>query len=130
MTLPPKPELNEQGLPVGQTLNEDWEITPRETRDLLKASSEGFLLLDCRRDEEIATCRIEGSVHVPMDEIPTRMDELEDHIDSKIVVYCHTGRRSLRVASLLRSQGFKDVRSMAGGIELWTLDIDPSVPRY
>lgn len=91
------------------------------------------LLLDCRREHEWRTARIEGSVLIPMNEVAMRLDEIEGpdgERDRPIVVHCHGGRRSLKVTALLRAAGFSDVRSMAGGIELWSIDIDPGVPRY
>lgn len=124
-----QPPLDQRGLPDGYPFNDDWETTPRDVRHRLE-EDDSFLLLDCRRDEEVATAKIEGCVHIPMEEIGARLDEIEDFEDKPVVVYCHTGRRSLRVASLLRQNGFDDARSMAGGIELWSLDIDPTVPRY
>jgi len=121
--------LDDRGLPDGYPFNEEWEITPRETREMV-SEPDRCLLLDCRRDDEVATAKIEGAVHIPMEEIGARADEIEDWEEKPVVVYCHTGRRSLRVATLLKQMGFEDVRSMAGGIELWSLDIDPSIPRY
>lgn len=105
------------------------EITPQETREIL-ASREDILLLDCRTPQEHAIARIDGERLVPMDSVPERLDELEAFRSSPVVVYCHSGRRSLTVARFLREQGFTDVRSMAGGIDRWSVEIDPNVPRY
>ncbi|MBX3357750.1 MAG: hypothetical protein KF745_04910 [Phycisphaeraceae bacterium] len=134
--LKPIPQLDARGLPVGYAYQPDYEVTPRETRSLLEAAagtSDGTLLVDCRRQNEWETCRIEGAVLIPMEEIAMRLDELEGpdgERDRPIIVQCHTGRRSLKVTHLLREAGFSDVKSMAGGIELWSIDIDPNVPRY
>ena len=68
-----------------------------------------------------------------MDQTTARADEIEEAAggrDKEVIVYCHTGRRSLNVAATLRGLGFTNVKSMAGGIELWSVDIDPKVPRY
>jgi rhodanese-related sulfurtransferase len=89
-----------------------------------------FVLLDCREPNEVATARISGSTHIPMREIPARLRELEPHKDGLIVVHCHHGGRSLRVTQFLRQQGFAQVQNLAGGIDAWSLQIDPSVPRY
>ncbi len=86
------------------------------------------LLLDCRRPDEVATARISGALHVPMDELPRRLNELPP--EREIIVYCHHGARSLRVTHWLREQGFPRVVSMAGGIEAWSREVDPSVPLY
>ena len=122
------PELDEQGMPRGKHLNEDWEISPRETKRLLEAGE--IILIDCRRDEEHDAVRIDGAELFPLDDLGSMIDELEMFEGKRIVVHCHTGMRSLKAAAFLRSQGFEDARSMAGGIDLWSIDVDPSVPRY
>lgn len=88
------------------------------------------LLLDCRTPEEHATARIAGAILVPMQELPERLAELEAFRQATVVVHCHHGMRSLRVARWLRDQGFSRAVSMRGGIEAWSLEIDPAVPRY
>jgi rhodanese-related sulfurtransferase len=121
--------LDLQGLPQGYNFRPEWEIAPREVR-AMRERGEDFVLLDCRRPAEFALARIEGAELVPLQEAAARLEDLEDYRDRKIVVYCHLGVRSLQMASILRQQGFADVLSMVGGIELWSLDIDPTVPRY
>lgn len=96
----------------------------------LHRGAEPFLLLDCREPEEHATARIPGAVLVPMAEIPERLAVLEPYRDRRIVVHCHHGGRSLRVTRWLRAQGFAGAQNMAGGIEAWALEIDPTTPRY
>lgn len=88
------------------------------------------LLLDCRTAEESTLARIDGAVLIPMQEIPQRVGEIESHRDRLLIVHCHHGMRSLRVAGWLREQGFSRATSMAGGIEAWSIAIDPRVPRY
>ena len=88
------------------------------------------LLLDCREPDEHATARIEGATLIPMREIPERLAELEPWRNKPIVVHCHHGMRSMRVAQFLRDSGFARAQSMRGGIEAWSLEIDPGVPRY
>lgn len=122
--------LDARGLPAGLLLNEDWEITPRQTRELLADGKADVLLIDCRTAEEHARARIEGALLVPLHEMPEAIDDLREHAHRRIVVHCHHGRRSLQGAAILRAAGFADVRSMAGGIDLWSIDIDQSVPRY
>jgi len=95
----------------------------------LRSGGEPFLLLDCREPEEYATARIAGAVLVPMAEIPERIDLLAAHRNSRIVVHCHHGVRSLHVTRWLRARGFA-AQSMAGGIDAWSLGIDPTTPRY
>jgi rhodanese-related sulfurtransferase len=89
-----------------------------------------FYFLDCRESDEYATARIEGATLMPMSAFVARVAELEPHRAGRIVVHCHHGGRSLRVARWLREQGFSQAQSMAGGIDAWSTDIDPNVPRY
>ncbi|MGD9689200.1 MAG: rhodanese-like domain-containing protein [Phycisphaerales bacterium] len=110
-------------------------MTPRQTRERVSSATptNPVLLLDCRRVEEHAFCRIEGATLVPMDQTVARADEIEEAAggrDREIIVYCHHGRRSMQVTATLRGLGFTRVRSMAGGIDLWSVDIDAGVPRY
>lgn len=88
------------------------------------------LLLDCRTAEEHAIARIEGSVLIPMQEIAERLAELDPWRDKPIIVHCHHGVRSLRVTHFLREKGFSQAQSMKGGIDAWSVEVDPSVPRY
>lgn len=134
MSTPAKPTLDARGLPAGYPFKPDWEITPRETKQQLDAASaDSFVLLDCRRPEEWQATRIAGVKHIPMADIERRADELESDAgtrDTPIVVHCHHGMRSLKVTAALRAMGFTNVRSMAGGIDLWSVDVDPTVARY
>ncbi|MEM6553978.1 MAG: rhodanese-like domain-containing protein [Planctomycetota bacterium] len=121
--------LDERGLPVGYPWRSDWEVTPRGVRAMREAGEE-FLLLDVREPGEVAAAAVDGVEALPMGQVASRVDELRAWADRPVVVMCHHGVRSLRVAAFLRRAGFADVRSMAGGIELWSRDIDASVPRY
>ena len=96
----------------------------------LQESGEPFVLLDCREPDEHAIANIPGAVLVPMAEIPERLDLFAAHRDGRIVVHCHHGGRSLRVTRWLRAQGFAGAQNMSGGIEAWSLTIDPATPRY
>ncbi len=96
----------------------------------MQAAGESFLLLDCREPDEHAIARIAGAVLIPMRTIPERLADVEPHRDRPIVVHCHHGVRSLRVARFLRERGFARAQSMVGGIEAWSLEIDPATPRY
>ncbi|MBM4009859.1 MAG: rhodanese [Planctomycetes bacterium] len=88
------------------------------------------LLLDCRAPDEHATSRIAGAILIPMQDLPARIGELAGHEPRRIIVHCHHGMRSLRVATWLRERGFGSAQSMAGGIDAWSDGVDPSVPRY
>jgi rhodanese-related sulfurtransferase len=104
------------------------EIDCRSTAAELPGGT--VLLLDCREPEEYATAKIAAARLIPMSELPQRLGELELHRQSRVIVHCHHGGRSLRVARWLREQGFPQAQSMAGGIDEWSREIDPSVPRY
>ena len=104
------------------------EIDVRSVQQMLDAG-ERFVLLDCREPPEVATARIAGSIPIPMRDIPARIAELGDQA-GRIVVHCHHGGRSMRVTQFLRQQGFEQTQNMAGGIDAWSLEVDPAVPRY
>jgi rhodanese-related sulfurtransferase len=89
-----------------------------------------FLLLDCRETEEHAIANISGAWLLPMSELASRLAELEPYRQREIAVHCHHGGRSLKVALWLRDQGYAQARSMAGGIDRWSQEVDPAVPRY
>ena len=95
-----------------------------------REASEDLLLLDCREQQEWDHVHIEGATLIPMSEIQNRVTELEEHRDRDIVVYCHHGGRSLQVAQWLQQQGFSSVLNMTGGIDVWSQEIDSSLPRY
>jgi len=99
------------------------EITVEELRD----APRGLLLLDVRSEGEHELVRLPGSVLIPLPELHERLDELER--GRPIVVYCHHGIRSRSAAALLAAAGF-DAVSLRGGIDAWSLRIDPSLMRY
>ncbi len=123
------PTFDENGLPPGYPFQPDWEITPREFVRR-KAAGEPLVLIDCRTAPERDLATIPGSIHVPMHDLAARLPDLRAHESAPVVVHCHHGARSLQVAAALRDAGFDDVRSMAGGIHLWALDVDNKVPVY
>ncbi|HTP43601.1 MAG TPA: rhodanese-like domain-containing protein [Candidatus Acidoferrum sp.] len=103
------------------------EITPREVKDLAERG-EKFLFVDVREKWEFDTARIEGARLIPLREVPGNLAAFEDA--DQVVLYCHHGMRSLDAAAWLRSQGVAGAKSMAGGIDRWSAEIDPKVPRY
>lgn len=94
------------------------------------AGGKPLLIVDVREDWEREFCQIAGSVHIPMNSVPQRVSEFKVPEGGEIVVYCHGGVRSLMVAGFLEQNGLPGVASLAGGIEAWSSEIDPSVPRY
>jgi rhodanese-related sulfurtransferase len=109
--------------------NPPLEVDCSSVHQQLESGSE-LLLLDCREADEHALVRIERAKLIPMSELMARVAELDAHRDRPIVVHCHHGGRSLQVAQWLRRQGFSQAQSMAGGIDRWAEEIDPSLPRY
>lgn len=102
------------------------EIVPSRVAEWIKQKKE-FTLLDVRRDEEIKICSL-GGLHIPLHELEKRYEELPR--DKKpLIVYCHHGVRSLYATQFLKYHGY-DALSLAGGIDLWSQEIDPTVPRY
>lgn len=105
------------------------EVTAAEVRRRLDGG-ETLLLLDVREAAERETACIAGATWIPLGELASRASELEDWRNRPVVVHCHHGGRSARGAALLQEQGFSQVSNLTGGIEAWSLTIDPSVPRY
>jgi adenylyltransferase/sulfurtransferase len=103
------------------------EITPREVKSMIDRG-EKFLFVDVREKWEFETSWIEGTVLVPMREIPANLAKFEEA--DQIILFCHHGIRSLDAAAWLRSQDVAGAKSMAGGIDRWSAEIDPGVPRY
>lgn len=85
-------------------------------------------ILDVREPDETRRARFAGALEIPLGEVPARLDELDR--DEEIIVLCHHGVRSGRVAAYLEQQGFRRVANLTGGIDAWSLLIDPKIPRY
>jgi len=126
----PDVKLDDRGMPPGWPMHEAIELGPGAVKALLDDADQDITLLDCRLPREKDIAQIAGSVFIPMQELADRVEELDDLVDRKLVVYCHAGVRSMKVAMFLRERGFEDVWSMAGGIDLWSQAIDETVPRY
>lgn len=107
----------------------NWEISPREVARMM-TDGEDVILIDCRTHEEHETARIDGAMLVPLQELSVRLGELRQYEERPIVVHCHKGKRSMTVTAVLRELGFENVRSMSGGIDRWSVDVDPRVPKY
>lgn len=86
------------------------------------------VLLDVREPWEIEICRIDGAQALPMAAVPSRLPELDP--DAETVVICHHGVRSLQVALFLERNGFSSVHNLVGGVDAWSRDIDPAMPKY
>lgn len=107
-----------------------FEISPAEVQRR-RGANEPLVLIDVREPGEYQLARIEGAELIPMRTVPARLQHLEAESDrGTLIVYCHHGVRSLNVVSWLRGQGIANAQSMAGGIDRWSREIDPSVPLY
>ena len=91
------------------------------------------LLLDVREPWEVATASLDGVTTIPMQQIPQRIEELQqlsEGNEAGIVAICHHGARSMQVAMFLERQGLGQIHNLAGGMEAWSTEVDPAVPRY
>ncbi|UCE85958.1 MAG: molybdopterin-synthase adenylyltransferase MoeB [Deltaproteobacteria bacterium] len=105
------------------------ETTPAEVQ-ARRERGETFLLLDVREPKEFETARIEGSTLIPLGELAHRVAELADWKERDVVIHCHHGGRSAAACRLLAEHGFGQVENLAGGIDAWSVEVDPAVPRY
>jgi len=112
-----------------RTLNTDWLVTPSELSQRLEAGDE-LALLDVREPHEHQFAALPNSVLIPLAEIPARLGELERLRDRETVVYCHHGVRSAHAIGYLRQCGFENLHNLTGGIDRWSLEVDPKTPRY
>jgi rhodanese-related sulfurtransferase len=105
----------------------DYEISAAEAAALLKENK--ARLVDVREPWEFATARIEGSLPIPMGDVPARAHQELDP-EERVLVVCHHGIRSMNVTVWLRNQGFEQAQSLRGGIDAWSVEVDPAVGRY
>lgn len=104
-----------------------FTITPRELKDRLD-KGEKLFLLDVREPWEYSMAKIEGSVLIPLGTLPQSLDQIDRN--TEIVAYCHHGMRSADAAGFLLQQGYPKVKNLVGGIDAWSIQVDPNVPRY
>lgn len=124
------PNLDNRGLPPGYPFKPDLEVTPRDARAWLREQPTVTVLLDVRTSAEWHTAHVPGAVHVPLDHLGERLDSLRLDEARHVAVLCHHGVRSMKATLFLREQGYDNARSVAGGIDLWSLAADSCVPRY
>jgi rhodanese-related sulfurtransferase len=103
------------------------ELTPQEVHERL-TNGEPMTVIDVRESWELAICRLERAQHIPMGEIPEAPDRIPRQ--GTVVIMCHKGGRSAQVTRWLTEQGFTNVYNMAGGIDRWAVEVDPSLARY
>ena len=104
-----------------------FEISPEDVKRRIDAG-EKLRFIDVREAFEVRQASIAGAEVIPMRTVPNALATLEDE-EKPVIVFCHHGMRSLQVVGWLKEHGV-DSLSMAGGIDRWSLEIDPKVPRY
>ena len=112
---------------VGRGKGDGAEISAQELQRE-RGRKPNLVLLDVREPREAQIARIEGAWLIPLRELPRRLAELPGH--AEIVTHCHHGQRSLQAREILKGAGFANVRSLAGGIDAWSREVDTDVPRY
>ena len=106
---------------------DDLQISAKEVQARI-ARGESLLLVDVREPWEYQLCHIPDAKLIPLGTLPASLNALLDA--ENVICYCHHGMRSLDAAVWLRQQGVESAKSMAGGIERWSVEVDPQVPRY
>jgi adenylyltransferase/sulfurtransferase len=105
------------------------QISVHSLAEKLKSAAPVYLI-DVRQPWESDLAALAGSVRIPLNELPERINELAPPNGAMVVAYCHHGVRSLTAAGILIRHGFEQVHSLAGGIDAWSREIDASIPRY
>jgi adenylyltransferase/sulfurtransferase len=103
-----------------------FEIGPRELATALERGE--VTLIDVREPHEYEITHIEGARLIPLGHLPERLGELDS--SEEIVLHCHYGERSMRALEFLRQSGFRKLKNLRGGIDAWSREVDPAVPRY
>ncbi len=110
--------------------NTPLETTAREVKTRLD-QGERLHLIDVREPFEHQTASIAGAELIPMRTIPANLQHIDSIADqAPVIVFCHHGMRSLQTVNWLRQQGVENCQSMSGGIDAWSLNVDPAVRRY
>ena len=111
--------------------DETEEVSPQQVAAwLATGAADRPMVIDCREAEELELCQIEGAEWIPLGQFPERLAHFRGFADRGVVVSCHHGMRSLRATRFLRQQGVARAFSMSGGIDAWSCQVDPKVPRY
>lgn len=111
------------------TKNQIQQLTATDLANWLVQNQNGcYTILDVREQWEFEICHLPDSIHIPLNQITSRIEELSANIPT--VCVCHHGIRSLRAAIVLANQGFKEIYNLQGGIDAWSQWVDPSCPKY
>ena len=104
-------------------------MTPSELAARLRSANPPRLL-DVRQPDEHAFVSLPNSTLIPLGELSARADEIEEWKEEEVVVYCHHGIRSANAIAQLRAIGFTNLHNLSGGIDRWSTEVDPRLPRY
>ena len=104
------------------------QMTVTELQQRLKESPNKFVLVDVREPWELEVCSFPGALEIPMGQVPARVDEIDP--DQDVIIVCHHGIRSQRVAYYLQNAGFENLFNVRGGIDAWAREIDPVMAKY
>lgn len=104
------------------------QLSPQQVLELLNKSEPKPVLLDVREPFEVDICAIDGSINIPLHQIPAAIEELD--ADQEYVLICHHGMRSQRAGMIMASQGFDKLINLVGGIDAWACNVDPGMNRY
>ncbi|MEI7658059.1 MAG: rhodanese-like domain-containing protein [Phycisphaerae bacterium] len=122
--------VDAEGLPRGYPFRPAYEVTARDAKRMLDQRGDSILIIDVRTLPEWDHAHVAGSIHIPLDEIERRADEIAPAPGQMVACLCHHGVRSLKASLALRQLGCPQAMSIAGGIDAWSLAADPSVRRY
>lgn len=108
------------------------QISVEELASRLASGTEGLQLLDVREPQEVAIAHIDGFENLPLSEFAEWSDQIPTRLDpqAETLVLCHHGVRSAQMCQWLLNQGFTNVKNVAGGIDAYSIRVDPSVPQY
>ena len=104
-----------------------FTITVQELKTRMD-NGDKIVLVDVREEWEYSLAKIEGTILIPLGTLPQSLNKLDPN--TEIVAYCHKGMRSADAINFLYQRGYKNVKNLVGGIDAWSLLVDPSVPRY
>ncbi|MEP7289202.1 MAG: rhodanese-like domain-containing protein [Chloroflexota bacterium] len=103
------------------------DITPKELKARLDAG-EDIDVIDVREDWELARSKLSNIIHIPMNDVPDRLDEITK--DKPVVIMCHHGNRSEQVINWLETEDYENLLNLVGGIDRWSHEVDSSIPLY
>lgn len=104
-------------------------MTAIELRDFLETGV-STVKIDVREEVELEFGMIEGSMHIPMQSVPGKLNELDQYKNDTLVLICRSGRRSDQIGQFLEQMGYTDVINLAGGMNQWATDVDTSMTVY